>query len=170
MEISTKTIERLTEIITGNSKRSPYRTGPQLVEFFRDFGEQDTYGAGFPSRASYVQEKLRKFNGTATLGQVVAAAFDFFDERGFNPEEEARLFRHVLARDGYMLVKHHRQWMHGETTTCFEVQPAVPVATMPGSSGTNDTEAAGQMAKVNRETAGDVRRAAASRHFHQSRK
>ena len=46
MKMSAKSIERLTEIITGNSKKSPYRKGPQLTEFFRDFGERDPYGKG----------------------------------------------------------------------------------------------------------------------------
>ena len=59
MRISAKTIERLIEIITGNTKKSPYRSGPQLIEFFRDFGERDLYGQGFPARAYYVQERRR---------------------------------------------------------------------------------------------------------------
>ena len=33
--------ERLTEIITGNTEKSPCRSGRQLIEFFRDFGERD---------------------------------------------------------------------------------------------------------------------------------
>ena len=44
MRISAKTIERLIEITTGNTKKSPDRSGPQLIEFFRDFGERDLYG------------------------------------------------------------------------------------------------------------------------------
>ena len=78
MNISAKTIERLVDIITGNSEKSPYRSGPLLIEFFRDFGERDLYGQGFPSRASYVQVKLRKFNGMETMEKIVSAAFDFF--------------------------------------------------------------------------------------------
>ena len=77
MRISAKTIERLTELITGNSEKSPYRTGPQLIEFFRDFGERDLYGQGFPSRAQYVQEKLRKFNGTETMEQIAGGGTRF---------------------------------------------------------------------------------------------
>ena len=70
MRISDKTIQRLIEIITGNTDKSPSRSGPQLIEFFRDFGERDLYGQGFPGRGAYVREKLRQFNGTETMKQT----------------------------------------------------------------------------------------------------
>ena len=114
MKISAKTIERLVEVVTGNAEKSPYRSGPQLIEFFRDFGERDLYGQGFPSRASYAQEKLRKFNGTETMENIVSAAFDFFED-DFNPEEEAEAFNRLLVRDGYRLVLEYRSgWMEGD--------------------------------------------------------
>ena len=79
MTISDKTIQRLIEIITGNTDKSPYRSGLQLIEFFRDFGERDLYGQGFPGagrlRAGEAEEV--KFNGTETMKQIIAAGFDF---------------------------------------------------------------------------------------------
>ena len=81
MNISAKTIERLVDIITGNSEKSPYRSGPLLIEFFRDFGERDLYGQGFPSRASYVQVKLRKFNGMETMEKDCFRCIRFFRGR-----------------------------------------------------------------------------------------
>lgn len=104
MKLSAKSLERLTEIITGNTKVSPYRSGPQLIEFFHDYGERDLYGEGFPARAAYTLEKLKKFNGTETMKSIVCAAFDFWDEPDGNPENEARQFNRVLSRDGYRLV------------------------------------------------------------------
>lgn len=135
MNISAKTIARLVDIITGNSEKSPYRSGPLLIEFFRDFGERDLYGQGFPSRASYVQVKLRKFNGMETMGKIISAAFDFFED-GFNPEEEAEVFNRLLVRDGYRLVMEYRSgWMEGdryvEADPYFEVQPILPAAVVP---------------------------------------
>lgn len=41
MRLTAKSLEQLTRIITGDSQKSPYRTGPQLVGFFNDFGEGD---------------------------------------------------------------------------------------------------------------------------------
>ena len=136
MRISAKTIQRLTDIITGNTEQSPYRSDPELIEFFRDFGERDLYGQGFPSRAYYVQEKLRKFNGTETLEQIVSVAFDFFGDDGFNPEEQAEAFNRLLVRDGYRFVIEYRSgWMRGdryvEVDPYFAVQPVLPAAIIP---------------------------------------
>ena len=136
MRISAKTIERLTEIITGNTEKSPCRSGPQLIEFFRDFGERDLYGKDFPARAYYVQEKLNKFNGTETMEEIISAAFDFFGEDEFNPEEQAAAFNHLLVRDGYRLAIEYRSgWMEGdryvEANPYFETQPLSVAAIVP---------------------------------------
>ena len=169
MRVSTKTIERLVDIITGNSKKSPYRSGPQLIEFFRDFGERDLYGQGFPSRATYVQEKLRKFNGTKTMEKIVSATFDFFGEDGFNPEEEAEAFSRLLVRDGYRLVIEYRSgWMEGdryvEADPYFEVQPVLPATIVPdGLAAISHSAVNEQISKANRRIAtGDFAGAIAS--------
>lgn len=169
MNLSARTIERLVDIITGDSQKSPYRSGPQLIEFFRDFGERDLYGQGFPSRAAYVQEKLRKFNGTEMMERIVSAAFDFFDEDGFNPEVEAEAFNRVLSRDGFRLViEYGTGWMDGDryvqANPYFQVEPLIPAAIVPGGlvaishSAVNE-----QIAKANkRVAAGDFAGAIAS--------
>ncbi|GET40001.1 abortive infection family protein [Microseira wollei] len=74
MKLSEQTISDLGSIITGDGGRSPYRTGSQLVSFFNEFGSQDTYGNGFPSRWYYVEEKLRQFNDTPTMKCILVAA------------------------------------------------------------------------------------------------
>ena len=170
VRLSAKTIERLSEIITGNSETSPKRTGPQLVEFFRDFGERDLYHQGFAqSRARYVQEKLRKFNGTKTMEQIVAAAFDFFDEDRFNPEEQAGAFNRSLVRDGYRLVIEYRSsWMRGNryvgADPYFEVRPVLPAALVPaGLAAISYTAVNEQISKANMRIAtGDFAGAIAS--------
>jgi len=35
------------------------------VDFFVDFGADDQYGDGFPSRWNYTEDKVREFNETA---------------------------------------------------------------------------------------------------------
>lgn len=111
MKLSAKSIEILTEIITGNSQTSPYRRGPQLIEFFHDFGERDVYGQGFPARATYTIEKLRKFNGTETMKSIVCSALNFWHETGFDPGTVARQFNKPLSRDGYpLLVEYGPGW------------------------------------------------------------
>ena len=169
MKISSKTMERLNDIITGNTKKSPYRSGPQLIEFFRDFGERDLYGQDFPARAYYVQEKLKKFNGTETLEKIVSAAFDFFGEDGFNPEEEAEAFNRQLVRDGYRIVLEYRSgWMKGdeyvEVDPYFDIEPLIPATIMPqGLAAISHNAVNEQISKANRRIAsGDFAGAIAS--------
>ncbi len=160
MRISAKTIERLIEIITGNADKIPYRSGPQLIEFFRDFGERDLYGQGFPGRPYYVHEKLKKFNGTETMEKVIPAAFDFFCEDGFNPEEQAEAFNHLLARDGYRLVMEYgSRWMRGngimEADPYFEIQPVLPAAIIPkGLVAISHNAVNEQISKANKRISG----------------
>lgn len=169
MRNSAKTLQRLTEIITGNSGKSPRRSGPELIEFFRDFGERDLYGQGFPSRAYYVQEKLRQFNGTEMMKQIVSAAFDFFDADEFNPEEEAEAFNRLLVRDGYRLaLEFQREWMEGdrrvEADPYFEVQSLSQATVVPeGLATINQNAVREQVSKAKaRLAAGDYAGAIAS--------
>ena len=169
MRISAKTIERLTEIITGNTGKSPNRSDPQLIEFFRDFGERDLYGKDFPARAYYVQEKLNKFNGTETMEEIISAAFDFFGEDEFNPEEQAAAFNHLLVRDGYRLAIEYRSgWMEGdryvEANPYFETQPLSVAAIVPeGLAAISYNAVNEQITKANKRIAtGDFAGAIAS--------
>lgn len=128
MKLTSKSLEHLTEIITGDSQKSPYRSGPQLVHFFNDFGEGDLYGQGFPSRAQFARGKLDKFNGTDTMKRIVSAAFDFIGADGFNAEDAAYQFNHILSRDGFRLViEDDYGWMEGDkairVNRRFEVRP-----------------------------------------------
>lgn len=76
MKISEQTISALGSIITGDKGLSPYRSGLKLVDFFNQFGAEDVYASGFPSRWYYAEEKLREFNDTLTMKEIVVAAFD----------------------------------------------------------------------------------------------
>ena len=169
MKISSKTMKRLNDIITGNTNKSPYRSGPQLIDFFRAFGERDLYGQGFPARAKYVQEKLEKFNGTETLEKIVSAAFNFFGEDEFNPEEEAEAFNRQLVWDGCRIVLECRSgWIQGdkhvEADPYFDVEPLIPATIMPqGLAAISHDAVNEQVSKANRRIAtGDFAGAIAS--------
>ena len=82
MKLSERSIKRVAEIITGDKGRSPYRSGPNLVSFFNDFGCDHTYGQGFPSRWMFAEERIREFNGTATLKKIILSALDPRDFMG----------------------------------------------------------------------------------------
>jgi hypothetical protein len=112
MKVSEHTISALGSIISGDGKMSRYRSGPELVTFFNQFGLKDEYLGGFPSRWYYAEEKLREFNGTDKMDAVVLATFD---PRNFigteHPVEKA--IDHInqfLVYDGYEIVPDGRRW------------------------------------------------------------
>ena len=116
-----------------------------------------------------MQEKLAKFNGTETLDKIVSAAFDFFGEDGFNPEEEAEAFNRQLVRDGYRMVLEYRSgWMQGdeyvEADPYFDVEPLIPATIMPqGLAAISHNAVNEQISKANRRIAtGDFAGAIAS--------
>jgi len=76
MNISAKNIAALGRIVTGDEGLSPYRKGFQLVRLFNDFGSDDSYEQGFPSRWMYAEDKLRTINGTKVLQALIKAIFD----------------------------------------------------------------------------------------------
>ena len=119
MKISERTIKRLGEIITGDKPVSPYRSGPQLVGFFNEFGTNHTYGQGFPSRWMFAEDCIRQFNDTPTLKKIILAALDPRDFMGtmvFDPKTKERkpanlqepltYLNEFLAFDGYEIVPH----------------------------------------------------------------
>lgn len=76
MRISERSISALAKIVTGDSQISPYKSGPVLVRLFNEFGANDTYGQGFPSRWYYAEEKIRAINGTAQLPALIRTILD----------------------------------------------------------------------------------------------
>jgi hypothetical protein len=111
--------KRLVEIITGDKSLSPYRSGPQLVSFFNDFGTNHSYGQGFPSRWMFAEDCIRQFNDTPTLKKVILSAVDpqdfmgatVFDMQGqqnkpANLQDALTYLNEFLAYDGYEIVPH----------------------------------------------------------------
>ena len=104
----------LANIIAGQDALSPYRSGPMLISFFRDFGERDLYGDDFGSRVPYVIGKLEKFNGTEHIKGIIESAFDYFESYDFDPEPQAAKFNGLIVRDGVRLqIEHHQGFMQG---------------------------------------------------------
>ena len=117
MIISEKTIKALQEVINGDGVLGEYRSGPVLVNFFNEFGRNDKYGKGFPSRWEYTTECLRSFNDSDELKDIIESVVDPRDY--ISPEDisssetsqEPQLDKIVdylnkfLAYDGYRLKK-----------------------------------------------------------------
>jgi Abortive infection C-terminus len=109
MKVSEYTIEFLGTVIAGDMDGAPYRSGPQLVKFFNDFGGRDVYptGGGFPTRRIYAQDKLRELNGQAMMKQVIKAALDprAFLKHQLDVDVVVDKVNANLRHDGYEVVK-----------------------------------------------------------------
>jgi hypothetical protein len=107
MKISRNTLAELVKIITGDTNMSPYRSGPMLVRLFNEFGSNDFYAQGFPSRWKYAEEKLLPLNGTTTMRRLVNTIFDATEWIGkdLKPEVAAAHLNKFLKFDGFELTR-----------------------------------------------------------------
>jgi len=71
MKVSDGTVEAIVQIVTGNGQVSRYRRGSDLVQLFNAYGADDVYGEGFPGRAWYAGEHIRRLNGTPALSRLL---------------------------------------------------------------------------------------------------
>lgn len=107
MKVSERTIQFLARGLCGDSGLVPYKTGPQLVDFFVNLGANDQYGEGFPSRWRYTEEKVREFNDSKVLKEIIEQSLDprdFMDGHG-KIKETVQVFNNYLKFDGYELKK-----------------------------------------------------------------
>ena len=72
MILQSKALEKLRLLI---NEETQYRSGPQLVQFFNELGFSDAYGQGFPSRASYTDDRLSIINGKPELDKCIKKLF-----------------------------------------------------------------------------------------------
>lgn len=103
MKVSERSISAIADIVTGDKRLSRYRSGFKLVHLFNEYGANDVYGAGFPSRWSYAEDKLRGLNDSEGLVAVLCAVLHPTEFLDIEPEPQGAL-DHVNARlryDGY---------------------------------------------------------------------
>lgn len=104
MILQKKTLEKLRQLI---NEETEYRSGPQLISFFKELGFNDSYGQGFPSRWIYTDEKLSKINGTPEIDICIKKLFApvnfigrFSQLDGFLKE-----FNQYIAFDGWKVIR-----------------------------------------------------------------
>lgn len=121
MELSPPTISALTRVVTGGSasaspgdpRYGPYRSGPDLIDFFRPFGATEIYGQGFGSRTGYAKGHLERLNASEDMAQVVEAAVDprsFLDVEGVTVAKAVEHLNRYLAHDGFSIMKVGRRY------------------------------------------------------------
>lgn len=116
IKVSGQTIEALAEVLTGGSATAspdapaygPYRTGPELVRFFNQFGVHDKYPDSVGSRVSYARQRLSSFNGTPAMGSLIEAVIDprdFIGDPDIALETAIEYLNTFLQYDEFELVK-----------------------------------------------------------------
>ena len=113
MNICERSVSALGRIITGDEGLSPYRSGPVLVKLFNEFGANDIYGQGFPSRWDYAEQKIRVINGTSALPALIRHVFDPRDYIGteFDIEVAIEHVNKYLAFDNYEIAPDRNQFV-----------------------------------------------------------
>lgn len=107
MKITERTIKFLGKTLCGDNGILPYKKGHELVDFFVEFGANDVYGEGFPSRWQYTEDKVREFNNTTTLKSIIENSVDPRDLMGLGTDipEIIKSINDYLKFDGYELKK-----------------------------------------------------------------
>jgi hypothetical protein len=112
VKVEMPTIGALQKLITGDPVSSdgalaPYKSGPTLVDYFNQFGEQDEYGQGFPSRWIYAESRLSELNGKPIFAQVIETAVDprLYLGTDFSVDDAVDYLNQFLEFDGYKLTK-----------------------------------------------------------------
>ncbi len=108
MKIQQKTIEKLRQLI---NEETEYRSGPNLITFFSDFGFLDSYGQGFPSRWMYTEEKLNILNGTDKIAQCIKKLFSPINFIGKTDILDGLIadFNQYLMFDGYKVSRNNTE-------------------------------------------------------------
>lgn len=126
VHVSPPTLDALVTVISGGSYTNkggagpygPYRSGPEILDFFRPFGFDDSY-YGFGSRQPHTREKLQQLNGTAKMKQVIEASVDprhFIELDDVSDDDAAAYLNEYLVHDGYRLVRVRRRHRLRETS------------------------------------------------------
>lgn len=111
IKLKERTLSALEKVLTGDKlpqkdhALAPYQSGPKLVQFFREFGSDDVYGSGFPSRPAYTLEKLQSYNGTIHMQNIVETALApvHFFHSGFEVDNAISYVNQYLALDGFQV-------------------------------------------------------------------
>ena len=108
MILQSKTLEKLNLLI---NEETQYRSGLQLVQFFNELGFSDTYGQGFPSRASYTSDRLAVINGKPELDKCIKRLFDPVNFIGRISELDGfiKIFNQYLAFDKWKVIRNREE-------------------------------------------------------------
>ena len=103
MKLSMRSLTALGKIITGDEQISPYRSGPQLIRLFNEYGANDIYAQGFPSRWQYAEKKLVSLNNSSALTALIREVVDprEFMDTEFDINNAIEFLNKWFKYDGY---------------------------------------------------------------------
>lgn len=108
MKLNSKSLEKLRNLI---NEETEYRSGPQLVNFFNNYGFNDRYGQGFPSRWKFTDEKLNHLNGTSKINDCILTIFNPINYIGNIDKLNSLIldFNQYLAFDDLMIKNEYQK-------------------------------------------------------------
>jgi hypothetical protein len=103
VKLSLQSLQALRDLING----TPYRTGSNLIDFFNQFGWDENYSQGFPSRWYFTDQKLIALNDMGRISEVIEKALDPRNFLGtqYNVDEIVRGLNGYLQYDGVVIEK-----------------------------------------------------------------
>ncbi|WP_036300016.1 abortive infection family protein [Methylotenera sp. L2L1] len=108
MKITDYSANKLGEYVAGDIAGWPYRKGAELIDFFNQFGFNDVYAEGFPTRRVFAQEKIKQLNGKPILKSVIRQILDprlWLDSSNGSVEEAVDKVNGLIKFDGYEVVR-----------------------------------------------------------------
>lgn len=108
MKLSARTITAIGRVVTGDEGLTRYRTGPELVQLFNEFGCNSVYGRGFPSRWQFAEDRLRELNGSEAIGALIRQILDprEFLDGDLKVENAIEYVNKRLSYDGFEVAIH----------------------------------------------------------------
>lgn len=122
LQLGSRSVSAVARIVTGNGTGlgdklppvAPYRSLPAIMEFFREYGCNDTYswGGGQPSRVPYTESRLKEYVATGQIPKIIEDALDpsHFEGSDHTPDRAAEYLNKTLHRDGYELRLVSKRW------------------------------------------------------------
>ena len=113
MEIRNSTYTKIAKIINGDTGIAPYMSGPSLIDFFSNFGFDDNYGNGFPSRWIYAEARVKEIFELKKYNDFFTAILDEyrFADTDFNSEIVLEEINKHLSFDNYKVIKNGKKFV-----------------------------------------------------------
>lgn len=119
MHVGDRCIEFMTNFITEGIGYFGRRSGPDLVALFNQFGFDDKYGQGFPSRHSFCRDKVKACNGSDRLDRVICEVLN--PVHFINLEEQHQ--RAIEELNKYLEFDDYKIERHGKSCRVLRLNP-----------------------------------------------